>query len=77
MPVNSDMLRAGKRMGVISNSATKLQAQRALETALEGEDLHACYVALREHARQVCFPDTPACNTCAIRGVCRHKPKVH
>lgn len=77
MPVNSDMLRAGKRMGVISNSATKLQAQRALETALEGEDLHACYVALREHARQVCFPDTPACNTCAVRRVCRHKPKVH
>lgn len=77
LPVNSDMLRAGKRMGVISNSATKLQAQRALETALEGEDLHACYLALREHAREVCFPDTPACDSCAIRTTCNHRRKVH
>ena len=77
MPVNGDMLRAGKRMGVISNSATKLQAQRALESALDGEDLHACYVALREHARQVCFPDTPACDSCTISRACRHKRKVH
>ena len=35
------------------------------------------YLALREHAHQVCFPDTPACNTCVIRKACNHRPKVH
>jgi endonuclease-3 len=72
MPVDSDVLRASKRLGVIANSATKLQAQRALEQSLEGEDLHACYVALREHARRVCFTDSPECPSCTVRKQCRH-----
>ena len=72
MPVDGDVLRAGKRLGVISNGATKLQAQRALEQSLEGEDLHACYVALREHARSVCFSESPACRSCPVRRSCRY-----
>lgn len=75
MPVDGDVLRAGKRLGVISNSATRLQAQRALEQSLEGEDLHACYVALREHARRVCFSDSPECRSCPVRAKCRHAPR--
>jgi endonuclease III len=76
MPVDSDVLRAGKRLGVISNSATKLQAQKALEQSLDGEDLHACYLALREHARRFCFPDSPECANCPVRKSCRQR-KVH
>ncbi len=71
MPVDSDMLRAGKRLGVISHTATKLQAQRALEQSLAGEDLHACYVALREHARRFCSMDSPECPACPLRKQCR------
>lgn len=72
MPVDSDVLRAGKRLGVISHTATKLQAQRALEQTLEGEDLHACYVALREHGRRVCFSESPECKPCPLRRSCRY-----
>ncbi len=72
MPVDSDVLRAGKRLGVIANTATKLQAQRALEQTLEGEDLHACYVALREHGRRVCFSESPECKPCPLRRSCRY-----
>ena len=75
MPVDGDVLRAGKRLGVISNGATKLQAQRALEQSLEGEDLHECYVALREHARRVCFSESPECPSCPVRNSCRHGPR--
>jgi len=77
MPVDGDVLRAGKRLGMISNSATKLQAQRALETTLEGEDLHACYVALREHARRVCFAESPSCRECPVARSCRYGRKAH
>jgi endonuclease-3 len=77
MPVDSDVLRASKRMGVVSNTATKLQAQRALETVLEGEDLHACYLALREHARRICLTDSPSCRTCPVGASCRHKKRAH
>jgi endonuclease-3 len=77
MPVDSDVLRASKRMGVVSNSATKLQAQRALENVLEGEDLHACYLALREHARRICLTDSPSCTNCPVRGECRHPRRAH
>lgn len=77
MPVDNDVLRTGKRLGMISSTATKLQAQRALETALEGEDLHACYIALREHARRVCFTESPACRECFVAGSCRYGQKVH
>jgi endonuclease III len=72
MPVDGDILRTGKRLGVISHTATKLQAQKSLEASLEGEDLHACFLALRDHARSVCFPDTPECEGCPVRGVCRN-----
>ena len=75
MPVDTDILRAGKRLGVIAQTATKLQAQRALETALEGEDLHECYVALREHARVFCFTDSPSCTGCPVRKSCRYRPR--
>ncbi len=75
MPVDREVLRTGKRLGVISNGATKLQAQRALEQCLEGEDLHACYVALREHARRICFSESPECRSCPVKGSCRHGPK--
>ena len=75
MPVDGDVLRTGKRLGVISNTATKLQAQRALEQSLAGEDLHACYVALREHARRFCFSDSPDCVTCPLRRKCRYTPR--
>jgi endonuclease-3 len=77
MPVDGDVLRASKRMGVVSNTATKLQAQRALENVLEGEDLHACYLALREHARRICLTETPSCRNCPVGGECRHKGKPH
>ena len=77
MPVDSDVLRAGKRLGVISHTATKLQAQRSLEVALEGEDLHACYVALREHARRVCFTNSPECGDCPLKGGCRYGSEMH
>jgi endonuclease-3 len=77
MPVDGDVLRAGKRLGVISNSATKLQAQRSLEESLKGEDLHACYVALREHARRVCFSESPECPSCPVKKSCRHGPKAN
>jgi endonuclease-3 len=77
MPVDGDVLRASKRMGVVSNTATKLQAQRALENVLEGEDLHACYLALREHARRICLTESPACQTCAVENECHHRSKVH
>jgi endonuclease-3 len=75
MPVDGDVLRASKRMGVISNSATKIQAQRVLETVLEGEDLHACYLALREHARRICLTESPACRTCPVNAECRHRER--
>ncbi len=77
MPVDSDVLRTGKRLGVISHTATKLQAQKALEATLEGEDLHACYLALREHARSVCFSGTPECKGCPVRKSCRNGERVH
>ena len=77
MPVDGDVLRTGKRLGVISNGATKLQAQRALEQSLEGEDLHACYVALREHARRVCFSESPECRSCPVKSNCRHGPRAN
>ena len=77
MPVDGDVLRTGKRLGVVSNGATKLQAQRALEQSLEGEDLHACYVALREHARRVCFSESPQCSSCHVRKDCRYGPRVN
>jgi len=77
MPVDGDVLRAGKRLGVIANGATKLQAQRALEQSLKGDDLHACYVALREHGRRLCFSESPACRNCPVRRSCRHAPKTN
>lgn len=77
MPVDGDVLRAGKRLGVISHGATKLQAQRALEQSLQGEDLHACYVALREHARRVCFSESPECRSCPVKSNCRHGPRAN
>jgi endonuclease III len=77
MPVDSDVLRTSKRIGVVANGATKLQAQRALESVLEGEDLHACYLALREHARRICLTDSPECANCPINGACRHQRRRH
>jgi len=72
MPVDNDVLRTGKRLGVISQTATKLQAQRALEQTLEGEDLHACYIALREHGRRACLSESPECKPCPLRKRCRY-----
>ncbi len=72
MPVDSNVLRPGKRRGGISHTATKLQAQKALEQSLEGEDLHACYLAMREHARRVCFTESPDCKQCSTRKKCRY-----
>lgn len=72
MPIDGDMLKAGKRMGFIRRTATKVQARHALENVLDGSNLYVFYHALREHSRRVCLTDSPECDRCSVRRACKH-----
>ena len=69
-PVDTHILRVGKRLGLIPARATADQAHQVLRPAVPEELMYRFHINLIEHGRRICHPRKPACPDCCLCNKC-------
>lgn len=69
-PVDTHILRVGKRLGLVDPRATPEKAQEILGQAIPPECVYPLHINLIEHGRRVCRSRNPACEICVARPLC-------
>lgn len=69
-PVDTHILRVGKRLGIIPARATADQAHEHLRPRVPAELMYRFHINLIEHGRRVCHPRKPACRGCCLSEKC-------
>jgi endonuclease III len=73
MPVDTHVHRVARRLGIISEKVTAVQAHPLL-TELAGADdaeqVYAVHVDFVRHGRRICHARRPACGECPLAGMC-------
>ncbi len=72
MPVDTHVHRVARRLGLIPERATADQAHELLnrDSSVPPELRFSFHVQLIRHGRAVCRAGRPACDTCALGGLC-------
>lgn len=69
IPVDTHVHRVGKRLGLISPTASFEQAHDELRSIVDPEDAWELHINLIAHGRAVCRP-RPRCEECGLRRMC-------
>jgi len=75
-PVDTHILRVGKRLGIIPTRATADQAHAHLLPRVPAELMYRFHINLIEHGRRVCHPRKPACTGCCLSIKCPSASKA-
>ena len=75
IPVDTHVERVGKRLGLISPSASFDQAHDEMRAIVDPEDAWELHINLIAHGRAVCRPQ-PRCDECALLRMCPHGRKL-
>lgn len=71
-PVDDDVFRVCRRLGLLNGQGTPEKAQTFLEPLVRSRDCHALHVHLVQHGSQVCTTRRPMCDECVLAGLCDH-----
>ncbi|HIH01970.1 TPA: endonuclease III [Thermoplasmata archaeon] len=69
-PVDTHIFRVGRRLGLISQSASRESAQKELEGLVPEEEFYSMHINLIEHGRSKCRPRNPKCSECELSEYC-------
>ncbi len=69
IPVDTHVERVGKRLGLISPSASFDRAHDEIRAVTPPEDAYELHINLIRHGRAICRP-RPRCEQCALRRMC-------
>jgi endonuclease-3 len=69
-PVDTHILRIGKRLGLLSARASAEKAQEALTPLIAPAHRYATHVLLVEHGRRTCRARNPRCDWCPLLPLC-------
>jgi endonuclease-3 len=73
-PVDTHILRIGKRLGWLAPSASAQKAQEALTPLIPPRRRYAMHVLLIEHGRKTCRARSPRCSWCPLLALCPQAP---
>ena len=76
-PVDTHVLRVGKRLGLIPARATADQAHKLLGPTVPEDLMYRFHLNLIEHGRRICHPRKPACLECCLSKKCPSAFKVN
>lgn len=76
LPINDEILRVNRRVGLVVSGAPAGVAQKLLEEALKETELYPYYRLMREHAGRCCTEVEPKCKTCPIRLQCASRDQL-
>ena len=77
MPVDTHILRVTKRLGLVPQRASAVQAQAALEGILPSPLIYPLHLGFIEHGRRVCKAKRPLCTDCVLRSECDYPEKTN
>ncbi len=69
-PVDDDIYRVCRRLGLLNGQGTPEKAQTFLEPLVRPRDCHALYLHLVRHGGEVCRTRRPRCDACVLAGLC-------
>lgn len=70
LPVDTHVYRVTRRLGLIANSVSVVEAHELLEAMVPPDDIYLFHMSLVEHGRRVCRPKRPRCGECVLHGGC-------
>jgi endonuclease-3 len=70
LPVDTHVWRVSKRLGLIPESASRIAAQKKLETLVPNDCVFSLNHNLVIHGRQVCRAQQPLCEQCFLSALC-------
>lgn len=72
MPVDTHVHRVSRRLGIVSDAASAVETQNALELLIGArrDAVYTLHMNLIRHGREVCRARAPRCNACALSLVC-------
>jgi endonuclease III len=74
-PVDTHIHRVSRRLGLISEKASREQAHDLLEALLPPEMYYTYHLNLIEHGRTTCAARTPRCEQCVLTDLCHYYQK--
>jgi len=77
MPVDTHVLRASKRLGLIAANVSADKAHAIFARALPPEWVYPLHVNLITHGRQICHAQRPACTQCPLYSECAYVGSVN
>jgi endonuclease-3 len=69
-PVDTHILRVGKRLGIIPPGASAEKAHDIMDDIVADDIKFRLHINLIEHGRQVCKARKPKCPQCCLNGIC-------
>ena len=69
-PVDTHVLRVGKRLGLIPERAGPGVAHEVMDAAVPDDIKYSLHLNMVEHGRKVCRARNPLCGQCCLRDVC-------
>ena len=75
LPVDTHVWRVTKRLGLVSEKATRESAQKVLEGVIPASCIYSMNHNLIKHGREVCMARNPKCNMCFLRDSCSYYQK--
>jgi len=70
LPVDTHILRVGKRLGLISSKTSSEQAHQLLGELVPRQDVYQFHILTIEHGRRVCRAQRPLCHDCVLKEIC-------
>lgn len=71
MPVDTHVLRVSKKLGLVSNDADPLKAEKELEKIIDHDKLSNAHLWLLFFGRYCCKAKKPLCDICKLRKFCK------
>lgn len=72
MAVDTHVFRVSRRIGLVINASTPLEAERQLTKNIPGELIHKAHHWLILHGRYVCKARSPMCYECGLSAFCKY-----
>lgn len=72
LPVDTHVHRLSMRLGLIDGKVSAESAHHVLRAMVPDELVYAFHVGLVTHGRRICKAQNPACDDCALLGLCPH-----
>ena len=75
-PVDTHVLRVGRRLGLIPSKTTAEVAHRTLGRSVPPDIRYEFHLALIRHGRAICKPRMPVCTDCVVFDLCEVGAKL-